>query len=83
MIDDSVKYAYEFILTPLEIVNKDKAKCPCEKKVVVKLGNHTVKFDSFGVPLKIKTDLLYSKIMQKFYPIKGIIKVYDVTKEGN
>jgi hypothetical protein len=29
-------------------------------------------------PLNIEVDVLYSKTLKKYCPIKGIIKIYDV-----
>jgi hypothetical protein len=28
-------------------------------------------------------DVLYSKNFNKYYPVKGIIKVYDINKDGS
>ena len=79
MIDDTIKEKYIFTITPLFIEHRDKAKLKTKKKIFVKLGSNTIKFDNFDVPINISIDVLYSKIMQKYYPIKGIIKLYDVT----
>ena len=83
MIDDTIKYPYTFTFTPLKIENRDRAKVQQKKKVLVKLGNNTVKFDYFDTPLKINVEVPYSKIMQKYYSLKGIIKVFDVSEEGS
>ena len=83
MIDDTIKYPYTFTFTPLKVENRDRARLQQKKKVLVKLGNSTVKFDYFDTPLKVDVEVLYSKIMQKYYSLKGIIKVFDVSEEGS
>lgn len=79
MIDDTIKEPYIFTITPLSIEHTDKAKMKLKKKILIKLGTRTIKFENFDIPLTIKAEVLFSKIMQKYYPLKGIIKVYDVT----
>ena len=79
MMDDTIKYPYCFTITPLHIEHRDKAKIKSKKKILIKLGSNNIKFDYFDVPLTINADIQYSRIMEKFYPLKGIIKVYDVT----
>jgi hypothetical protein len=35
-----------------------------------------------NVSTEMEIDVLYSKTLQKYCPIKGIIKIYDVNGEG-
>lgn len=32
--------------------------------------------------MEMSVDVIYSKTFRKFYPIKGIIKIYDVGRDG-
>lgn len=34
-------------------------------------------------PIEIPLEVLYSKTLKKYCPIKGIIKVYDINADGS
>lgn len=46
------------------------------------MGNKTAKCTQLNTPLELEIDVLYSKTLQKFCPIKGIIKIYDISEDG-
>ena len=66
----------------MEIQSTSKLKTHCEKVLLIKLGNKTAKCKQMGTPLELEIDVLYSKTLGKFCPIKGIIKIYDVSEDG-
>lgn len=35
-----------------------------------------------NTPLDLEIDVLYSRTLQKYCPVKGIIKIYDVSEDG-
>ena len=71
------------MITPLEIKANTKIKSINSKTVLIKLGSKTAKCTEMNVPLELEVDVLYSKTLQKFCPIKGIIKIYDISEDGS
>ncbi len=80
-----MSYKYLFIITPLEITSNSnsKAKSSSAKAVLIKLGNKTAKCSQMRVPLELEIDVLYSNTLHKYCPIKGIIKIYDISEDGS
>lgn len=80
--DQQVTFKYLFIITPLEIKSSSKIKNNSKKSILIKLGNKTSKCTHLNTPLELEIEVLYSKTLQKYCPIKGIIKIYDVSEDG-
>lgn len=73
---------YLFIITPIEIKSSSKIRTNSRKSVLIKLGNKTAKCPALNSPVQLEIDVLYSKTLQKYCPLKGIIKIYDVSEDG-
>ena len=73
---------YLFIITPIEIKSSSKLRTNSRKSVLIKLGNKTAKCPALNSPVQLEIDVLYSKTLQKYCPLKGIIKIYDVSEDG-
>ena len=50
---------------------------------MIKLGNQTAKCSTLNTSVELEIDVLYSKTLQKYCPLKGIIKIYDVGEDGS
>jgi hypothetical protein len=72
-----------FRITPIEIKTSSKIKNNSSKSILIKLGSKTAKCSQLNTPLELEIDVLYSKTLQKYCPIKGIIKIYDVAEDGS
>lgn len=51
-----------------------------QKIILIKIGNSSIKCQNLNETLTLTTEALYSKASSNFHPLKGIIKVYDITK---
>ena len=74
---------YLFIITPLEIKSNSKIKSSSKKSILIKLGNKTAKCTELNTSVELEIEVLYSKTLHKYCPIKGIIKIYDVSEDGS
>lgn len=74
---------YLFKIRPLEIKSNSKIKSSSRKSVLIKLGNNTAKCTELNTCVELEIDVLYSKTLLKYCPIKGIIKIYDVAEDGS
>lgn len=73
---------YLFIIKPLEIKSNSRIKSTSRKSILIKLGNKTAKCSELNTAVELEIEVLYSKTLQKYCPIKGIIKIYDVSEDG-
>ena len=74
---------YLFTITPLEINSHSKLRANTKKSLLIKLGNQTARCSTLNTPVHLEIDVLYSRTLQKYCPLKGIIKIYDVAEDGS
>lgn len=79
---DQITYSFLFVITPLDIISTKSIK-NLKKSLLLKLGDRTEKTSELNKPIEIPVDVLYSKTLKKYCPIKGIIKVYDINLDGS
>lgn len=80
--EGQIIYQYQFDITPLEIKTNSKQK-PNNKSILLKLGSQEAKATRLNEPMRLLVDVMYSRTLQRFCPLKGIIKIYDVADDGS
>jgi hypothetical protein len=73
---------YLFVVTPTDIKSNSKLRSNSRKSILIKLGNKTGKCCALHSSIELEIDVIYSKTLQKYCPLKGIIKIYDVAEDG-
>ena len=60
--------------------------CPqrnrAEKSILIKLGNFEIKFRELGKEGELMIPMVYSDNLQKYGVTRGLVKIYDVMKDG-
>ena len=85
-MEDQITYPFWFKITPTKIVPNQTQrtnKPDLKKSFLVKLGTKEGKTRQMDQPIELMVDILYSKTLNKFCPIKGIIKIYDINSDGS